>query len=73
MNKVIAHTDFRVRTGRRKLVGPSFDEVVLAHKECERIAGRWVSALLGASFRFDVIDLHEWSDFFDVPWRARHP
>lgn len=52
VNKHIAHTDIAAST---EPFTTTFDEIHEAAITCERIAARWVTALTGAAYRFDVV------------------
>jgi len=67
VNKHVAHTDIEAQ---KTPLEATFDEIHAAAKRCEEIAARWVTALTGPAYSFDVVTQYGWHDVFDFPWCA---
>jgi hypothetical protein len=70
VNKHVAHTDI---AANQNPIETTFDEIHSAAVTCERIASRWVTALTGPAYSFDVTKQYGWHEVFDFPWRASMP
>ena len=72
VNNFVAHTDFDANQNAPAEV-VTYTEIYAAHKVCERIAERWLSAFSVYRYPLDVQQPIEWLDVFDFPWRHTRP